>query len=179
MGLPTATVDANGRVEQITVNVRNDIALITPRQLLQYRVDTADAPDVIAWGVVVTCPPVDSPGAGPDDGDPDSLQRVTAVGLEKLLADRMIGPRLYDRSTMVALGSNDVAAVAFDLATLYTHPAVIVDEDDFPDTGATVGLFYAPETSLADGLDELVGMVPGGARWWVDGYRHLHFEANS
>jgi len=88
MGGIEVVVDAGGITNQITLRVRQDLIQIPPRGILLYDSDFLP----LAAGVVVTCPPLASPGSGPADRDPDALDRVTAVGLEQLLRDRVIGP---------------------------------------------------------------------------------------
>ncbi len=168
MGGIEAVVDAGGVTNQITMRVRQDLIQVLPRCILQYATDGLP----VAAGVVVTCPPLTSPGSGPADRDADALDRVTAVGLEQLLRDRVIGPRLFE-------GDMDVAKIAFNLCNLYGHPALYVHTSNFPNTGHNLGLYYSPEKSLWDALTQLADAVPGGARVWVDVYRVIRFEANA
>ena len=168
MGGIEAVVDAGGVTNQITMRVRQDLIQVLPRCILQYATDGLP----VAAGVVVTCPPLTSPGSGPADRDADALDRITAVGLEQLLRERIIGPRLFE-------GDFDVATIAYTLASLYAPPAIYVHSSNFPATGHNLGLFYSPEKNLWDGLTQLADAVPGGARVWVDAYKALKFEANA
>lgn len=167
MGGIEVVVDAGGITNQITLRVRQDLIQIPPRGILLYDSDFLP----LAAGVVVTCPPLTSPGSGPADRDADALDRVTAVGLEQLLRDRVIGPRLFE-------GDMDVAKIAFNLCNLYGHPALYVHTSNFPNTGHSLGLYYSPEKSLWDALTQLADAVPGGARVWVDAFKAVHFAAN-
>lgn len=160
-------VDAGGATNQITARVKQALVGIMPRCIVQVAVD--DVP--VGAGVIVTCPVASSPGSGPADRDADALDRITAVGLEQLLKESVIGPRLF-------AGDHEVAAIAFELCTLYAHPALVVDEANFPSTGHSLGIYYAPEKTLFDALTELCDTAPGGARFWVDAQRAVHFEAN-
>lgn len=167
MGGIEAVVDAGGITNQITLRVRQDLIQIPPRGILLYDSDFLP----LAAGVVVTCPPLASPGSGPADRDPDALDRVTAVGLEQLLRDRVIGPRLFDADM-------DVADIALELCNLYAHPVLDVTAGNFPATGHILGVYYAPEKTLWDALTQLAETVPGGARVWVDAFKAVHFAAN-
>lgn len=168
---PTVTPPGTGKV--LNLYVKQSALQVPPRGIVQLAID--DAP--VFWGPVVTCPPLNSPGAGPFDKDRDALERVTVLGGEQLLKDSVVGPRLLDGPALEALGSNDVAAIAHELCRLYAHAALTVDEGNFPATGGVLSLFYKPESTLADALKELSETVPGGADWWVDAEGAIHFEA--
>lgn len=162
MGSVEAVVDAGGVTNSITARARQDLLEAPTRGLLRYAVDGT----AVAAGVIVTSPPTTSPGSGPADRDADALDRITAVGLEQLARESIIGPRLFE-------GDTDVADIALELCSLYAHPALVVDAANFPATGFQLGLFYKPEATLADVLEQLCQTVPGGARWYVNTSREL------
>lgn len=170
-GAVKVVIDAGGRVNQLELRARQDLLQAPPRGILRYEEDGI----AVGAGVIVTCPPLDSPGAGPADRDGDALERISAVGLEQLARESIVGPRLLNRAALGALGSNDVSVIAHELCRLYAHPALVVDEANFPLVGAGLSLFYEPEASLHDVLDELAGTVPG-ASWRVDADRAVHFS---
>lgn len=128
-----------------------------PRNIVQFLLD--DTP--VFWGPIITSPPARSPGAGPFDQDRDALERITCVGGHQLVTDSVIGPRLFEENT-------DVAEIMRDLCERYAHPALVVDEANFLDTGQVLGIFYSPERTLSDTLDVLVGTLPDGGRWFVN-----------
>lgn len=162
MGSVEAIVDAGGATNQVTLRARQDLLEAPTRGILRYAVDGV----AVAAGVIVTSPPTTSPGSGPADRDADALDRITAVGLEQLARESIIGPRLFEETT-------DVADIALELCDLYAHPALVVDAANFPATGFELNLFYKPEATLADVLDQLCQTVPGGARWFVNADREI------
>lgn len=159
----------------LNLYVRQDLISVPPRGIIQFSMDSTP----VFWGPVVTCPPPDSPGAGPYDDDRDALERVSVVGGEQLLRDCIVGPRLLDRMAMITIGSIDVAAYAHELCDLYAHPALTVDIANFPDTDTDIDIFYRPEGTLYDALQKLTELVAGGADFWVDATGAVHFEAVS
>lgn len=166
MGSVEAVVDAGGRTNQLTARVRQDLIQAVPRGILRYSVDSVP----IAAGVIVTSPVLTSPGSGPADREADALDRITAVGLEQLLQDSIIGPRMFTTDT-------DVATIALELCQLYSHPALIVDPSNFPLAGYSLGVFYSPEKTLYAALDQLAETVPGGLNWFVNPDREILFNA--
>lgn len=171
---PTVTPPGTSKV--LNLYVKQSVLEIPPRAIIQLSLD--DTP--VFWGPVVTSPPITVPGAGPYDEDRDALERVSVLGGEKLLEDSVVGPRLLDGPALEALGSNDPAAIAYELCRLYAHAALTVDEANFPLTGSVWSLFYKPETTLLDALqNELAPSVPGGADAWVDANGAVHFEART
>lgn len=160
-----------GASKNLNLYVRQDLAQIPPRAIVQLAFD--DTP--VFWGPAIITPALVSPGAGPADADRDSLERVTVAGGEQLLRDSIIGPRLLDGAALEELGSADVAAIAFELCRLYAHPALVVDELNFPPTGGILSIFYKPESTLFDALTELAETVPGAVAW-VDAAGEVHFE---
>src|SRR5690606_28257470 len=118
------TVNPPGTSKVLNLYVKQSVLEVPPRAIVQLALD--DTP--VFWGPVVTSPPITAPGAGPYDQDRDALERVTVVGGEKLLEDSVIGPRLLDGPALEALGSADPAIIAFELCSLYAHPALTVDE---------------------------------------------------
>lgn len=173
-GSVKVVVDAGGRVNQMELTARQDLLQAAPRSILRYAEDN----QAIGAGLVVTCPPTTSVGAGPAEDDADALQGIKCVGLEQLLRESIVGPRLLNRQSLFALGSRDVAVIAYDLCGLYAHPALVVSEENFPGTGYDLSIFYKPEATLLDVLEELASTVPGGVNIWVDADLALHFEVN-
>lgn len=165
------TVVPPGAPRNLNLYVRQDLAQIPPRAIIQLAFD--DTP--VFWGPVIISPPLNSPGAGPADEDRDSLERITVAGGEQLLRDSIVGPRLLDSPALEELGSADVAAIAHELCSLYAHPALIVDEVNFPATGGVLDIFYKPESTLFDALTDLAGTVPGSVAW-VDALGEIHLE---
>lgn len=166
IGGVTAIVDPHGATKQIIFRARQDLLQAPPRGYVFFRAP----PDgtLVAAGVIVTCPPLTSPGAGPADTDDDALERITAIGLEQLVRDSVIGPRLFEEDT-------DVATIAFELCDLYAHPDLLVDVENFPATGHVLNLFYRPESTLAEALDALIETLPGEGRWYVDALAQIRF----
>lgn len=184
-----AVVEETGATSSVTVRGKNNTLEIEPRDVIEYRAWTdwrltlngapltlngarltlQDNRGPLAAGVVVTCPPLDVPGAGPVDRDADALERITAEGLERLMRERIVKPRLWQEE--------DVATIARELCDEFAHPAVTVDEANFPETGLILGMFYTPEKTLADALDDLVETLPNGGRWWVNASREVKFVA--
>ena len=162
---PVVIPPGSGRL--LNLYARRDRFNVPPRGIVQFLVD--DTP--VFWGPAVVVPPAGSLGAGPFDSDRDALERITVLGGEQLLKDSVIGPRLFEEDT-------DVAAIAFELCDLYAHPALTVDVANFPDVGAALSVFYAPEKTLYDALNDLTETVPGGATVWVDATGAVHFQAN-
>ncbi len=160
-------VDAGGRTNQITARVKQELIQATPRSIISVSLDGTP----VGAGVIVTCPHLTSPGSGPADRDADALDRITAVGLEQLLRDSIIGPRLF-------VGDHDVAAIALELCELYAHPALIVDAANFPSTSHFLGIYYSPEKTLYDSLTELCDTLPGGGTFRVSPDLAIHFDAN-
>lgn len=161
---PIVIPPGSGRV--LNLYAKQSVLQAIPRGIVQFLID--DTP--VFWGPAVVVPTITTPGAGPFDQDRDALERITVLGGEQLLKDTVIGPRLFEEET-------DVAAIALELCTLYAHPALTVDEDDFVTTGAVLSVFYAPEKTLFDALAGLTETVPGGATFWVDATGSVHFEA--
>lgn len=128
-----------------------------PRNIVQFLLD--DIP--VFWGPIITSPPADSKGAGPFDQDRDGLERITCVGGHQLVADSVIGSRLFE-------GDIDVATIALELCQIFAHPALVVDEDNFNTTGHVLNAFYSPERTLADALDVLLRTLPAAALWFVN-----------
>lgn len=184
-----AVVDGVGRTSSITVRARpGPDTFYLPRHLLQYTawkdwqvtfngkqvtfqgdpVKVQDNYGPLAVGTMVTFPPLDNPGAGPADRDADALERITAVGLEHLLRERVLPPQRFT-------GEMDVAEVAYEVCTVAGLSPIIVDAKNFHPTGHTLGGYYAPEKPVFDALDELAALVPGSATWWVRADRSLMF----
>ena len=163
---PIVTPPGSGRV--LNLYVRQDLLEVPPRGIIQFLMDSTP----VFWGPAVVVPSASSPGAGPFDTDRDALERITVLGGEQLLRDSVIGPRLIEEET-------DVAAIAFELCDLYAHPALTVDVANFPDVGAVLSVFYAPEKTLLDALNDLAETVPGGATVWVDAAGAVHFQADT
>lgn len=164
----TAAVDGWGATKQINFRAVQTLLELTPRSIVRFSASPEATP--VAAGVVVTCPSLISPGGGPADPDSDALERISAVGLEQLLRDSMISVRWFNVEA-------DAAVIALDLCELYAHPALVIDPVNFPATGSILPGFYAPEMPLFDALAELVKTVTGGARYWVDADRAVHFQA--
>lgn len=182
-------LDAGGRTNSINIRARNDLLHAPPRGVIEYkawndrpltfqgqpvtfqdaRVKVQDNYQPLAAGVIVTSPPVTSPGSGPADRDADALDRITAVGLEQLLRDRIVGTILWQ-------GDFDVATIALQLCQAHAHPALVVNPNNFPATGYRLGKFYTPEKTLADALDDLATAVPTSARWYVNAHREIVFR---
>ena len=168
------TVVPPGTSKNWNLYARQDLALITPRDIVQLSLDGTP----VFWGPVMLCPHVTAKGAGPADRDRDALERVTSAGGEQLLKDSIVGPRLLDGPALEDLGSADVAAIAHELCRLYAHPALTVAEENFPATGGVLDIFYKPEATLYDALKELAETVTGAA-FWVDATGAIHFEVES
>ncbi len=168
---PIVVPPGSGRV--LNLYVRQDALLVPPRGIVQFRVGASegDLGTAVFWGPAVVVPTAGSPGAGPFDTDRDAIERVTVLGGEQLLKDTVIGPRLMDSGW-------DVARIALELCGLYAHPALGVAVGNFPDTGAILSVYYAPEKTLYDALADLADTVPGGASFWVDAIGRVHFQAN-
>lgn len=162
---PVVTPPGSGRV--LNLYVKQSVMMVPPRAIVQFLLD--DEP--IFWGPAVIVPASSAVGAGPFDWDRDALERVTVLGGELLLRDTVLGPRLMEEEA-------DVSAVAHELCRLYAHPALTVDEGNFPATGAVLSVYYAPEKTLYDALQDLVNTVPGGAACWVDASGAVRFEAH-
>lgn len=187
-----ASVDSGGRTNSISIRARNAGLSALPRSIIEYSawrdlvltfegrvvtldgtaLSTRDIREPLAAGVVVTVPPLSSPGSGPVDRDADAIERVTAVGLEKLLQERIVKPRAWE-------GDIDVATIARQLCQEFAHPMITVNAANFPSTGHVLGLFYTPEKTVADALDDLASTLPNGGRWWVDARREIHFQAGA
>ena len=165
-GFDPPVVTPPGSSKTLNVFARQDRALIPPRAIIQFVLDGTP----VFWGPAIIVPPLASPGAGPADSDRDSLERITVAGGEQLLRNSVVGPRLFD-------GVSDVAAIAFELCSLYAHPALTVDVANFPATGAVLSVYYSPEKDLLAALTELAETVPGGADAWVDAAGAVHFAA--
>ena len=161
---PIVTPPGSGRV--LNLYARQDELDVPPRGIIQFLMGSTP----VFWGPSVVVPSATSPGAGPFDTDRDALERITVLGGEQLLKDSVIGPRLFEEVT-------DVAAIAFALCDLYAHPALDIDEANFPSVGAVLSVYYAPEKTLFDALQGLAETVPGGAAFWVDAEGAVHFEA--
>ena len=184
-------VDAGGKTNTLTVWEQNSGLQVEPRAVLEHSawsnfqvtyggralahegrpVVWRDNHDPIAAGVVVTSPLLTSFGSGPADRDADALDRITAVGLEQLLRERIVKARAWQ-------GDVDVATIARELCEEFAHPALIVDAANFPPTGFRLGLFYTPEKTVADALDDLVETLPTGGSWRVNAKREIVFERN-
>lgn len=162
-----ATVTPPGASKALNLFVRQISAQIPPRAIVQLAFDGTPA----FWGPAIITPRLDAPGAGPTDEDRDALERVTVVGGEQLLRESVIGPRIWTTDT-------DVADIAFELCSLYAHPALTVDALNFPPTGAVLNIFYSPEKDLEAALKQLAESVPGGATAWVDATGAIRFEVN-
>lgn len=180
-------LDAGGRTNSITLRARNDLLQAPPRAVIQYkawndqpityqgrpvtfegrRVKVQDNYEPLAAGVIVTSPPLTSPGSGPADRDADALDRITAEGLERLLRERIIGTSIW--------GDTDVATIAYMVCQAHAHPALVVAAKNFPATGHHLGVFYVPEKTLADALDGLIATLPNGGRWHVNSRREIVF----
>lgn len=184
-----AVVDGVGSTSSLNLRARNDLLGAAPRDVATYEawtnwrltlagasvtlngmhVTVRDNYGPLAAGVIVTCPPTTVPGAGPADNDADALERITAEGLERLLRERIVKPRAWT--------DEDVATIAYQLCSAFTHPALTVDPANFPATGFILGLFYTPEMTVADALDDLAETLPTGGRWWVNANREVVFKA--
>lgn len=174
-GFDPAIVTPPGSGKSLNLYVKQRALEVPSRAIVQLSLDGTP----VFWGPAVIVPAADSPGAGPRDSDRDALERVTVLGGEQLLQDSICGPRLFDRESLSALGSNDVSTVALELCELYAHPALTVEEENFPATGAVLDIYYSPEATLVDALTELAESVPGGAAFWVDASGAVYFEAIS
>ena len=163
---PVVIPPGSGKV--LNLYVKQSALQVPARGIIQFLIDA----EPVFWGPAVVVPPVTTPGAGPFDEDRDALERVTVLGGEQLLKDRVLGPRLIEDAT-------DVSAIAFDLCGLYAHSALTIAEDNFPDTTAVLTVFYAPEKRLFDALADLTETVPGGASFWVDATGAVHFQADT
>ena len=173
----SAIVDGKGATRQINFNAVQSILQAPPRGILRYYAPPDST--AVAAGVIVTCPPLTSPGSGPADEDADALDRISAVGLEQLLKDTVVGARMWDTFGFPDIvAGRDIANIAFTLAALYGHPAITVSSGNFPNTGQLLKLFYAPEMTIFDALTKLTTFVAGGASFWVDGNAALHFQAD-
>ena len=162
---PIVTPPGSGRV--LNLYVKQSVMQIPARGIIQFSIDATP----VFWGPAVVVPPLTAVGAGPFDQDRDALERVTVLGGEQLLRDTVIGPRLIEEET-------DVAAIAYELCNLYAHPALTVNVANFPNTGAVLSIYYAPEKTLYDALQGLVDTVPGGQTvCWVDAEGAIHFES--
>lgn len=165
MGSPSAMVDNCGRTVELRFNAKQSLVGIEPRQVVRYK--AAPGSVAVAAGVVVTCPPTDSPGAGPADGDDDALQRISCVGLEQLLRESIVGPdAVWDENV-------DVSTIAYTICNDYAHPALVIDQDNFPNAGFQVGSWYAPYSTLLDALEGLLRQVPGGGCVYVNADREV------
>lgn len=187
---PEIIVDAGGRTNSISLRVRNDILQAGPRDIIRWR-EWAIEPmtyqgqrltfngerlhfrvwDVkVGAGVIVSSPPITSPGSGPADRDADALDRISAVGLEHLLTERIVrtGPT-------IAL---DVATIAYNLCRDYAHPAIIVNQSNFPPTGYQLGVFYTPEKTLEAALNDLIATLPSGGRYHINADRGITFRGS-
>lgn len=164
MGNIDATVEGGGKTKQIVWHARQDLLQAPPRGIVRYLASPDATP--CAVGVIVTCPPPGSPGSGPADQDADALNRFTAVGLEQLAKDSLVGPLLFEEDT-------DVAEIMLRLCQQYAHPALVVDPDNFPATGFVLSVFYSPERTLADALDVLLRTLPVEASWFVNTDREI------
>ena len=162
---PIVTPPGSSRV--LNLYCRQDMLEVPARGIVQFSVDGT----AVFWGPAVVVPPAGSPGAGPFDEDRDAIERITVVGGEQLLRDSSVGPRLIEETL-------DVAAIAFEFCSLYAHPALTVEEANFPATGAVMSVFYKPESTLYDALQTLVDLTPGGATAWVDAFGAVHFQAH-
>ena len=111
-------------------------------------------------------------GSGPDDSDSDALERYSVAGGDRLVHDTIAGPLYLDADT-------DVATIAYQFASHYAHPALVIDAANFPEIGQVLNLAYAPLKPLADILDDLAAKVTGGAVWWVDASGVLHFTTSA
>ena len=162
---PIVTPPGSGRV--LNLYARQDLLDVPPRGIVQFLM--GETP--VFWGPAVVVPSASSPGAGPFDTDRDALERITVLGGEQLLKDTVVAFRLIEEDT-------DVAAIALEICTLYAHPALTISAANFPNTGAILSVFYAPEKTLYDALNDLAETVPGGATAWVDATGAVHFQAN-
>lgn len=161
------TVTPPGISKNLNLFVRQDLALIPPRAIVQLSLDGQP----VFWGPAIITPPLTAPGAGPADSDRDALERITVTGGEQLLRESILGPRLWMTDT-------DVADIALELCQLYAHPALTVDALNFPSTGAVLNIYYSPEKDLLTALQQLAESVPGGATAWVDATGAIHFQTN-
>ena len=161
---PIVTPPGSGRV--LNLFVKQSALAIPPRAIIQFLIDG----EPVFWGPATIVPPADAPGAGPFDTDRDALERVTVMGGEQLLRDSVCGPRLFELQT-------DVATIALVYCQRYGHPALTAEAINFAEVGALMNVYYRPEGTLYDTLQQLVGLVPGGAACWVDAEGVMHFEA--
>lgn len=168
-GAVEAVVTGCDRTESIRFDCVQTIAQLEPRQLVQF--SAAPTNTLVAAGVIVRCPPLTAPGAGPADVDRAAVEGVTCVGLEQLVAESIVGPLLIEDDT-------DVSSVAYELCAAFAHPALTVDAGDFPTAGFVLGAFYKPFATLAACLDELVAALPHGGCWGVRPDFSLHFTPN-
>lgn len=164
-----AVVTGCDRTESIRFDCIQTIAQLEPRQLVQF----SAAPDgtLVAAGVIVRCPPVTAPGAGPADVDRAALEGVTCVGLEQLVTESVVGPLLIEVDT-------DVSSIAYQLCAAAAHPALTVDAADFPASGFVLGAFFKPYATLTQCLDELRDALPAGGCWGVRPDFSMHFTPN-
>lgn len=163
---PIVIPPGSGKV--LNLYAKQSVLQVLPRAIVQFLIDEHE----VFWGPAVVVPTIATPGAGPFDTDRDALERITVLGGEQLLKDSVIGPRLFEVET-------DVAAIALELCTLYAHPALTIDEENFVTTGSVLSVYYAPEKSLFDTLVGLTENVPGGATFWVDAAGAVHFQATT
>ena len=163
---PIVTPPGSGRV--LNLYARQDTLNVPPRGIIQFLM--GETP--VFWGPAVVVPSASSPGAGPFDRDRDALERITVLGGEQLLKDTVLGPRFFEDQA-------DVAAIALELCELYAHPALTIAAGNFVTTGSVLGVFYAPEKTLYDALNELAATVPGGATCWVDAAGAVRFQADT
>lgn len=169
MGSPTAIVDDCGHTVEIRFEAKQSILEITPRQIIRFCAAPGTVP--VASGVVVTCPPVESEGAGPDDQDADALQRITCVGLEQLMMDSVVGTIVFDEDT-------DISTIAYQACLQYAHPGLTVTESNFPASGFEVGAWYAPYRPLKEFLENLLKQYPPGGCIYVNPNLEIIWELN-
>lgn len=153
---------------------RNDLLNIYPMSLLEYSEDG----QVLFVGVVTSCPPIDAPGAGPEDAEPDDLEAFECAGLKELLRWHLVGPKLWE-----AAGSyfpdNPLSNVLGYLAQTYVldqYPELSVLQDITADWGPLdssvlqVAPVYLPEMTVADAFD-LILADAGAYEWGFGGWQ--------
>lgn len=145
-----ALVAPSGDCQELTFGGRNDLLHIPSRGIVQYLQNGIP----IFWGPTILSPALDSPGAGPADPEPDNLERFVVAGGAQLVRDSLVGPLLIEEEL-------DVAQVAYRFCLQYAHPALIVNQANFPKTNNTSNLYGYPYAQLDYVLEQLAKSVPG------------------
>jgi hypothetical protein len=154
-GIESCKVAPSGDCLEMAFRGRNDRLGIDSRDIVQY----VENGNELFWGPVLIHPHTDTPGAGPQDENPDWLERFVVAGGRKLLEDSVVGLKIFEEET-------DTATLLFLLAELYAHEAITVDAANFPITGRLPNLIARPYSQLADTFDVL--SEAAGVRWGVN-----------